>query len=34
VAAAVAIPLGILALMVYGVLRLVLPAFRRKESTT
>ncbi len=34
VAAAVAIPLGILAPMVYGVLRLVLPAFRRKESTT
>jgi hypothetical protein len=31
VAAAVAIPLGILTLMVYGILRLVLPAFRRKE---
>jgi hypothetical protein len=34
VAAAVAIPLGILVLMVYGVLRLALPAFRHKESTT
>lgn len=34
VAAAVAIPLGILTLMVYGILRLVLPALRRKEIPT
>lgn len=32
VAAAVAIPIGILVLMVYGVLRLFLAAFRRKET--
>lgn len=32
VAAAVAIPIGALALMAYGVLRLFLAAFRRKES--
>jgi len=32
VAAAVAIPIGILVLMMYGVLRLFLGAFRRKES--
>jgi hypothetical protein len=34
VAAAVAIPLGIVTLMVYGLLRLVLPALRRKEIPT
>jgi hypothetical protein len=34
VAVAVAIPIGILALMVYGVLRVILTATRRKESTT
>jgi hypothetical protein len=33
VAAAVAIPIGILVLMVYGVLRLFLAAFRPKETT-
>ncbi len=33
VAAAVAIPIGILVLMVYGFLRLFLAAFRRKETT-
>lgn len=32
VAAAVAIPIGVLALMVFGVLRLFLAAFRRKET--
>jgi hypothetical protein len=33
VAAAVAIPIGVLALMVYGILRLILAATRRKETT-
>jgi hypothetical protein len=32
VAASVAIPFGILALMVYGVLRVILAATRRKET--
>lgn len=34
VAAAVAIPIGVLVLMVYGVLRLFLAAFRRKETSS